>query len=670
MDPITQERIKRARAAGWDEDTIQRMVLQDQARAQRQRQAVAPQPTEKTFAQKVADAEVFGVHVVPLATGTIGAIGGGLVAGPAGAVAGGALGSSLGEALRQKYDTTEGYQPGKIIEEGVYGGLGELGGQVVGRVGGKVLSRFAKPIAEGTEEIAGQTARKFASGFLKETPSQWLKAAEAGIDPNELLLKWVPKLGTNLDELLGKGGGRAFGHSGTIQEGIRAAEETIQGISKQAGRTVKLSGDDLIAGLFAEKKIMQRQLGSSARVEAIDKIITEAQRLYKNGITVNHALDILREANQKFGASILDDTADAVATAAQKLQANTIRKQLRTMFPAMAEALDTQQELITLRELLKGTVAKNATGGFKLGRLDLTRPGTIFDAIASSGPMMKGTAKLAKAAATDYSKVNMGVQAAKKFMSQAGSRILSPFNAPETSPQATDFSSPDLALGGGADTSGVDTGMNFNENPQQVQEGGIPSQEQFKQAYWNAVMAGDSKAASMIKDAADYLHSEGVGVTLSDTAIQSITDLEGGIRGIDSIISMVSQPGSQTGPISGQAARLPWATNAKTVQAEINRVKQKVGKALEGGVLRKEDEEKYKQILPTITDTEEVAMNKLMRLKQELTADLTNYVNLQTSHGKGAGQPTSAANLRFSEQSPQSFYASPDQVNFDQSYAY
>ena len=40
-----------------------------------------------------------------------------------------------------------------------------------------------------------------------------------------------------------------------------------------------------------------------------------------------------------------------------------------------------------------------------------------------------------------------------------------------------------------------------------------------------------------------------------------------------------------------------------------------IGKALEGGVLRKEDEEKYKDILPTIGDTEAVALSKINGLE-------------------------------------------------------
>lgn len=59
--------------------------------------------------------------------------------------------------------------------------------------------------------------------------------------------------------------------------------------------------------------------------------------------------------------------------------------------------------------------------------------------------------------------------------------------------------------------------------------------------------------------------------------------------------------------------------DAKQRQAAINRVKQIIGKTLEGGVLRKEDEVKYEKILPTIGDPPEVAKAKLAGLQQALT---------------------------------------------------
>jgi hypothetical protein len=61
-----------------------------------------------------------------------------------------------------------------------------------------------------------------------------------------------------------------------------------------------------------------------------------------------------------------------------------------------------------------------------------------------------------------------------------------------------------------------------------------------------------------------------------------------------------------------------WGTDAKQKQAVIDRVKQVIGKALEGGVLRKEDEAKYAKILPTIGDPTAVVEAKLAGLEAAL----------------------------------------------------
>jgi hypothetical protein len=58
--------------------------------------------------------------------------------------------------------------------------------------------------------------------------------------------------------------------------------------------------------------------------------------------------------------------------------------------------------------------------------------------------------------------------------------------------------------------------------------------------------------------------------------------------------------------------------DAKSRQATVDRVRQVIGKALEGGVLRREDEEKYKKILPTIGDPPAVAKAKLQGLWQAI----------------------------------------------------
>jgi hypothetical protein len=85
---------------------------------------------------------------------------------------------------------------------------------------------------------------------------------------------------------------------------------------------------------------------------------------------------------------------------------------------------------------------------------------------------------------------------------------------------------------------------------------------------------------------------------------------------------------SAMGPIVGKLRRMvPWDTEAQSLQAKVDTTKQLVGKFLEGGVLRKEDEEKYKKILSQITDTPEVAQNKLGELHGILTDRYNSYLD-------------------------------------------
>jgi hypothetical protein len=66
------------------------------------------------------------------------------------------------------------------------------------------------------------------------------------------------------------------------------------------------------------------------------------------------------------------------------------------------------------------------------------------------------------------------------------------------------------------------------------------------------------------------------------------------------------------GPISGRTASMnPYNERAQTLQSQIKASAQEFGKYMEGGVLRKEDELKYEKMFPGLSDTPEVAKNKL-----------------------------------------------------------
>ena len=66
------------------------------------------------------------------------------------------------------------------------------------------------------------------------------------------------------------------------------------------------------------------------------------------------------------------------------------------------------------------------------------------------------------------------------------------------------------------------------------------------------------------------------------------------------------------GPFSGRLASAnPWDTDAQTIDSQFRTASQTFGRYMEGGVLRKEDEDKYRKMFPQLSDTPDVAQNKL-----------------------------------------------------------
>lgn len=99
-----------------------------------------------------------------------------------------------------------------------------------------------------------------------------------------------------------------------------------------------------------------------------------------------------------------------------------------------------------------------------------------------------------------------------------------------------------------------------------------------------------------------------------------------------------------------------WGADSKSRQATIDTVKQIIGKALEGGVLRKEDEIKYEKILPQIGDPPTVAKAKIDGLKQAIADKKQNLLdNLESANydvskfnARGDGGLLEAGNIDLS----------------------
>lgn len=241
--------------------------------------------------------------------------------------------------------------------------------------------------------VKDAVVKKAQQSFTRATPSMWQKAVEEhGIDVNKLASKYIPKGVKNLDDLVGAVEQR--GREGIIGQYLDDAERLIQQTARGAGKGIKIYGDDVIKQLQKERSSLAQTLGNESKIKALDNIIKEATKKYSKGMSAEQALSILRSANKKFGKSIVETSGDAVATAAQKIEANTLRNILKKQFPAIKNALDTQSELLTLRPLLNrarsvaGTMGSEIRSG-QLSNLNLLNPlsyGKTIDAAFSQSP--------------------------------------------------------------------------------------------------------------------------------------------------------------------------------------------------------------------------------------------------------------------------------------------
>ncbi|MEQ1726746.1 MAG: hypothetical protein ABL982_00080 [Vicinamibacterales bacterium] len=138
------------------------------------------------------------------------------------------------------------------------------------------------------------------------------------------------------------------------------------------------------------------------------------------------------------------------------------------------------------------------------------------------------------------------------------------------------------------------------------------------------------------------------GKELSDSAIKSITESRSAMASLKDLRVILQENEQYIGPVAGLAALNPYS-EARRAQADINRVRQRVGKALEGGVLRKEDEIKYKDILATLLDTPDTAIYKVDQMLEELQHDMDTFIETQRGAGRRVGGVQSPSGKKDTE---------------------
>jgi hypothetical protein len=560
---------------------------------------------------------------------------GGLSLIPALAIAGGAaaVGAGSGELARQKIQK-ESLDLKKAGKEALYSGAGEIAGLGLGNIAGKILAKnagriVAKGAGKAIEKAPNVIQSKAAQAVLKSTRSTFENAANSGLDINNLMLKWSSKLG-NYDDALGAISTK--GRGGKIAAAIAEAEDAIQATSRIAGKNIRISGDDIIKSLRSEAKNLATNLGEESKRKALMKIISEAEKKYGKGITVNNAIKTLRQANERFGASILETTGDAVARSAQKVEANVLRTKLKTMFPEIANALETQSELLTLRPILQSSRASTKTGAWKIGQFDLAKPGSWATPVLNNENVARGMIKTGE----NVSEVMPSIKAVTAGFARQGTPRLM-MEQPVEQPTEIPTETPELPQ----NISSVD----MNQTPEPTN--GITKEMIQKMMMYDLQTTG-GKNIPELETIAGFIPEEAKTSKLSDAAIKATNDYTSALNILGSLKENITASSGKVGPVGGLSALDPWDTESKSLQAKINTARQIVGKAMEGGVLRKEDEEKYKKILPTIYDTPEVAQAKIDYLIQNISAQMQNYTGLQNTRGGGTFQlPSSTDQVTF-----------------------
>lgn len=197
------------------------------------------------------------------------------------------------------------------------------------------------------------------------------------------------------------------------------------------------------------------------------------------------------------------------------------------------------------------------------------------------------------------------------------------------------------------DSDGKDVTAAFRpkETVSERQAGNGGGRSELVQAVLDNPELFDRLTAKQIGEIAPALSAagfKGFGKAMNESAIAKVAESKSAIASLRDLRQVLSDNEQYIGPIAGFQALNPYS-EARKAQAKIDLVKQRVGKALEGGVLRKEDEEKYKKILATLNDTPSTAISKVDGIIATLEKDLEVFIEEQRAAGRRVTSPAPPA---------------------------
>jgi hypothetical protein len=660
-DDDLKKRMELARQQGWGEDEIQRTALIERAQNSQKQQQTQRSAQQKAQQQKTKQQQ-----------GTFSA--------------GNPLGFAtsllpFGEILRKKLNN-ESISGGDVALETVLSAL-PFAGKLIGK-GAKAI-KGAASVANVTKSV-GATAKsaKAASKVVKATgrvddvlreknllkelikgdPTKGVvagkltKSGEAlkaqargvipGVKPQGAAEKLLPGQADEINKTLNtvERGKTIFGRSkvgtkGSVNSQLRTVEqaqtkalgEMDEIIKTKNVPIVKKDVDEIIESMrttrkdilglkpdhLKEIKDLEKRVAATKDVKGLETLRKSADKRINFARNPNSPDPALEEVYLSLRRSIDDKSTKLIPDL----------KIAKTTYGKLEAAKDTliQSSPATMRQfagqgatsrLLGGSVAQNLTD--KAGRV-LTRAGKIQASPVTKLLQIKapfsaagafGSSQPGPEIPTEFGDIFADTQDPNEAM------INELYAAGITDPQQIT----DALVGQGA----------YAPDAQMGQESAPSRSSEYSDMAYQAIQAGDLKTAKSYMDfaktMAEFEKNAGDGIkggNLNSTASGVIADTETGLAALQNLSQNITKNNANN-PIIGQARALnPWDTTAQSLQADISTTRQIVGKALEGGVLRKEDEVKYKKILPTVGDTDDVAQYKIQALVSLISQRLAEY---------------------------------------------
>lgn len=526
--------------------------------------------------------------------------------------------------------------------------LGALTGGVTGGVlnkvfGAKAAQEATKAKPNAFQKILDDIGEGGANKFTKASPSVYKKVSQAGFDLNKTIPKYVGKGGTTYEALLGLPD--EAGKGGSLNAALNTAETKLQSAIANKGDMIVATQDDLLAPIMARKTKLSKLAGEKSKVEKIDEFANEIKALYPNGVNARQALDVKRAMDARFGQSVISDETATITSDLQKMMANTLRGKLKGAIPEVADALDTQSEILTIRPVIEHARSVSKTQGSTIRRgslsgVEIQRPMSLLEPILGSQKVSSAMSKLQSGAG--------------QGMTQAV-----PEQAAKMSPNIMQLLSgavmPSAAVNAGVPVEGASSGManaaetmprltqeeiqasnrryQFPGTEQQAQGGN--SQE--LQQVITQLMVIDPKNADMYKS---ILQMQGGGAAINPdeglTEPQRVNRERSrtAIRALDSLEAEVLKPDGTVDNSKLVKASLPGSLGARSYRSNWGSIIDIIGSNRTGASYTPEQRNDYKHLLPIVGDSPEVVQQKLATLRQELDAYAGNGSPATVSSGQ------------------------------------